>query len=58
MSHERLDALVAAHQAALEAQPGTTQNPKSLLDAILHAIETARVDVAQVQGPGGPSRSL
>jgi hypothetical protein len=44
--------------AALEAQPGTTQNPKSLLDAILHAIETARVDVAQVQGPGGPSRSL
>jgi hypothetical protein len=44
--------------AALEAQPSTTQNPKSLLDAILHAIETARVDVAQSQDPGGPSRSL
>jgi hypothetical protein len=25
--------------AALEAQPGTTQNPKNLLDAILHASE-------------------
>ena len=44
--------------AALEAQPSTTQNPKSLLDAILHAIETARADVAQAQSPGGPSRSL
>ena len=44
--------------AALEAQPSTTQNPKSLLDAILHALETAQVDVAQSQDPGGPSRSL
>jgi hypothetical protein len=44
--------------AALVAQPSTTQNPKSLLDAILHAIETARVDVAHSQDPGGPSRSL
>ena len=33
--------------AALEAQPSTTQHPKSLLDVILHAIETARADVAQ-----------
>jgi hypothetical protein len=33
--------------AALEAQPSTTLNPKSLLDTILHAIDTARADVAQ-----------
>ena len=46
------------HAAALEAQPSTTQNPKSLLDAILHAIDTARGDVAQVQGSDGPSHSL
>jgi hypothetical protein len=32
--------------AALEAQPSTTQNPTSLLDAILHALDTARGDVA------------
>ena len=43
--------------AALEAQPSATQSPKSLLDAILHALETARSDVAQSQDPGGPSRS-
>ena len=43
--------------AALEAQPSTTQNPKNLLEAILHALETARSDVAQSQDPGGPSRS-
>jgi hypothetical protein len=44
--------------AALEAQPSTTQPPKDLLNTILHAIETARIDVAQFQGPGGSSRSL
>jgi len=44
--------------AALEAQPSTTQNPKSLLDAILHALDTARGDNAQAQGPGGTSSSL
>jgi len=44
--------------AALEAQPSTTQNPKSLLDIILHAIETTRADVAQSQDPGEPSHSL
>jgi len=44
--------------AALESQPSATQSPKSLLDAILHALATARVDIAQVQGPGGSSRSL
>ena len=43
--------------ATLEAQPSATQSPKSLLDAILHALETARSDVAP-QDPGGPSRSL
>ena len=41
--------------AVLEAQPSATQNPKNLLDIILHAIETARVDVAQPQEPSGPS---
>ena len=35
------------HAAALEAQPSTTQHPQSLLDVILHAIDTARVDGAQ-----------
>ena len=44
--------------AALEAQPSTTQHPKSLLDVILHALETARADVAQAQGSGGSSSSL
>jgi hypothetical protein len=44
--------------AALEAQPSTTQHPKSLLDVILHAIEMARAYVAQAQGSNGPSRSL
>ena len=44
--------------AALEAQPSPTQSPKSLLDVILHAIDTARGDVAQAQGSDGASRSL
>jgi hypothetical protein len=44
--------------AALEAQPSTTQHPKSLLDVILHAIDTARADVPQAQGSDGLSRSL
>jgi len=44
--------------AALEAQPSPTQPPKSLLDVILHAIDTARGNVAQAQGSDGPSRSL
>jgi hypothetical protein len=44
--------------AALEVQPSTTRNPKSLLDAILHAIETARVAVAQPQSPGKISSAL
>jgi hypothetical protein len=44
--------------AALEAQPSPTQHPKSLLDVILQAIDTARADVAQAQGSDEPSRSL
>ena len=44
--------------AALEAQPSITQNPKSLLDAILHALETARTNITQSQEPDGPSRAL
>jgi len=44
--------------AALEAQPSTTQPPKDLLNTILHAIETARIDVALSQGPSGSSHSL
>jgi hypothetical protein len=43
------------HAAALEAQPSTTQHPKDLLNILLNAAETARVDVAQSQGPGGSS---
>jgi len=39
----------------LEAQPSTTQHPKDLLNIILNAIETARIDVAQSQSPGGSS---
>src|SRR5262245_2433462 len=31
----------------LEAQPSTTQHPKDLLNIILNAIETTRIDVAQ-----------
>jgi len=50
--------VLAPNAAALEAQPSAAQNPKSLLDIILHAIETARVDVAQTQGSGGSSSSL
>ena len=34
------------HAAALEAQPSTTQHPKDLLNIILNAIETARIDAA------------
>jgi hypothetical protein len=49
--------ILEPNAAALETQPSTTQDPKSLLDAILHALETARIDVAQSQDPGGPSRS-
>lgn len=44
--------------AALEAQPSPTQRSKDLLNTILNAIETARIDVAQSQGPGGSSRAL
>ena len=50
--------VLAPNAAALAAQPSAAQNPKSLLDIILHAIETARVDVAQTQGSGGSSSSL
>jgi hypothetical protein len=41
----------------LEVQPSAVQNPKDLLDTILHAIDAARGDVAQPQGPGMPSSS-
>ena len=34
--------------AALEAQPSPTQHSKDLLNAILNAIETARIDVVQL----------
>jgi hypothetical protein len=44
--------------AAPEAQPSITQHPKDLLSAILNAIETARTDIAQSQGPGGASHAL
>jgi hypothetical protein len=44
--------------AALEAQPSPTQHSKDLLNAILNAIETARIDVVHSQGPGGSSRAL
>ena len=43
--------------AALEAQPSTTQPPKSLLDTILHAIETDQTDVAQSRDSDGPSHA-
>jgi len=44
--------------AALETQSNTTQSSKNLLDAILHAIEEARVNVAQPQEPAEPSSAL
>ena len=44
--------------AALEAQPSPAQHPKSLLDVILQAIDTARADVAQAQSSDRLSRSL
>jgi hypothetical protein len=44
--------------AALEAQPSITQYPKDLLSAILSAIETPRIDVAQSPAPGEASASL
>jgi hypothetical protein len=44
--------------AALEAQPSITQHPKDLLSAILSAIETPRIDVAQSPAPGEASASL
>jgi hypothetical protein len=50
--------MLEPNAAALEAQPSTTYTPKSLLDAILHAIETARVAVTQPQSPGGTSSAL
>jgi len=46
-----------SNATALEAQPSTTQHPKDLLNIILNAIETVRIDVAQSQSPGGSSHS-
>ncbi len=49
---------LAPNTTALETQPSHPQHSQNLLDAILHALETARGDVAQPQGPGAPSSAI